>query len=299
MNFNQMDTYPIVIIGAGPAGLAAAMQLQRQGYTPLVLERKQVGGLLLNANWVENYPGFVNGITGPELGRLFADQAVRLGIEVLEEEVIKARFEAGVFRIVTDRREFKSQILVAGTGTKPRKLADELFQGKLDGKVFSEVYPLLGKKGMQIVIIGAGDAAFDYALNMSKNNQVIVLNRGSKIKALPLLFERIRTEPNIQYLPDTEVIRVIGSDSGRLKIYTKGPDQDPVMECDYLLPAIGREPDYSFADPSIMETKDKLLKDQKLFLIGDLQNGSFRQTSIAVADGIRTAMIIDQILEKG
>ncbi len=294
-----MDIYPVVIIGAGPAGLAAAMQLIRQGIKPVVLERKQIGGLLLNANWVENYPGFVNGITGPELGRLFADQAQRLGIDVLEEEVINARFEKELFRIVTDKQEFKSRILVAGTGTKPRKLADDLFEGEFVGKVFSEVYPLLGKKEKQIVIIGAGDAAFDYALNMSKNNKVIVLNRGSKIKSLPLLFERIKTEPAIQYLPDTEVIRVSGSESGRLKIYATGPDQDSVFECDYLLPAIGREPEYSFADPSIMVVKDMLLKDQKLFLIGDLQNGSFRQTSIAVADGVRTAMIIDQILEKG
>ena len=77
MNPNQMENYPVVIIGAGPAGLAAAMQLKRQGIDPLVLERKLVGGLLLNANLVENYPGFVDGISGPDLVSLFKDQAER------------------------------------------------------------------------------------------------------------------------------------------------------------------------------------------------------------------------------
>ena len=301
MNSRQMNSSPVVIIGAGPAGLAAAMQLQRQGIYTVVLERKQIGGLLLNANWVENYPGFVNGISGPDLVRLFADQAERLGVEVFNEEVLYARYEDGIFRIVTNKRELKSKILVAGTGTKPRKIAEDLFVGDLGGKVFSEVYPLLGKKGKEFVIIGAGDAAFDFALNLSKNknNKIVILNRGSEIKALSLLFDRTMAEPAIQYITNTEVLKVSGRKSGTLEILTRGPGQDPVFECDYLLAAIGREPEYSFADPSIMEGMDTLLKDQQLFLIGDLQNGSFRQTSIAVADGIRTAMIIGQILEKG
>ena len=84
-----------------------------------------------------------------------------------------------------------------------------------------------------------------------------------------------------------------------LNISITGTSPEQTIECDYLLAAIGREPEYSFADPIIIDELDKLLKDQKLFLIGDLQNGSFRQTTIAVADGIRTAMIIAQILEKG
>ncbi len=82
-----------------------------------------------------------------------------------------------------------------------------------------------------------------------------------------------------------------------ISIKNKSPEQ--IIACDYLLAAIGREPEYSFADPSIIDGLEKLLKDQKLFLIGDLQNGSFRQTTIAVADGIRAAMLIAQILEKG
>jgi thioredoxin reductase (NADPH) len=299
MNLNQMENYPVVIIGAGPAGLAAAMQLKRQGIDPLVLERKLVGGLLLNANLVENYPGFVDGISGPDLVSLFKDQAERLGVVIENEELITASFEANHFRIVTNKRILKSQLLIAGSGTKPRKIADDLYSDDWSQALFYEVYPLIEEKDKEIVIIGAGDAAFDYALNLSFNNRVTILNRGSKIKALPLLFDRIQVNKAIRYLTDTEITDVSKTASGMLNISIKDKSLNQIIECDFLLAAIGREPEYSFADPSIIDELEKLLKDQKLFLIGDLQNGSFRQTTIAVADGIRAAMLIAQILEKG
>jgi len=294
-----MENYPVVIIGAGPAGLAAAMQLKRQGIDPLVLERKLVGGLLLNANLVENYPGFVGGISGPELVSLFKDQAERLGVVIENEEVITASFEANYFRIVTNKRKFKSQLLIAGSGTKPRKITEDLNSEDWNQSLFYEVYPLIEEKDKEIVIIGAGDAAFDYALNLSCNNRVTILNRGSKVTALPLLYDRIKINKAIRYITNTEITGVSKTTSGKLNISIKSTSPERSIECDYLLAAIGREPEYSFADPSIIDELDKLLKDQKLFLIGDLQNGSFRQTTIAVADGIRAAMRIAQILEKG
>jgi len=299
MNPNQMENYPVVIIGAGPAGLAAAMQLKRQGIDPLVLERKLVGGLLLNANLVENYPGFVDGISGPELVSLFKDQAERLEVVIENEEVISIGFEDNLFRIVTNIRKLNSQLLIAGSGTKPRKISDDLYSEDWSQSLFYEVYPLIEEKDKEIVIIGAGDAAFDYALNLSSNNRVTILNRGSKIKALPLLFDRIKDNKAVRYLTNTEITDVTKTTSGKLNISIKSTSPERSIECDYLLAAIGREPEYSFADPSIIDELDKLLKDQKLFLIGDLQNGSFRQTTIAVADGIRVAMLIAQILEKG
>jgi len=294
-----MEKYPVVIIGAGPSGLAAAMQLKRQGIDPLVFERKLVGGLLLNANLVENYPGFVDGISGPELVSLFRDQAERLGVVIENEEVLSASFEDDRFRIVTNKRKLVSQLLIAGSGTKPTKIADDIYSEDWSQSLYYEVFPLIEERDKEIVIIGAGDAAFDYALNLSRNNRVTILNRGSKIKALPLLYDRIQDNKAVQYLPNTEITGVSKTTSDKLDISISGITSEQSIECDYLLAAIGREPEYSFADPSIIRELDKLLKDQKLFLIGDLQNGSFRQTTIAVSDGIRAAMLIAQILEKG
>ena len=108
-----MKVFPVVIIGAGPAGLTAAMQLERQGISPVVLERNQVGGLLLNANLVENYPGFVEGVSGPDLVKLFSRQAERLGVNVSQEEALSVEIKSGIFHIVTNNREIKAGILVA------------------------------------------------------------------------------------------------------------------------------------------------------------------------------------------
>ena len=297
MTPEQMEIYPVVIIGAGPAGIAAAMQLKRQGIDPLVLERDHVGGLLLNANWVENYPGFVKGISGPDLVELFVKQSERLGVRIEKEEVLAVVFQDKKFRIVTDKREFQAQYLVAASGTAPKKLPDNLISADVVENIYYQVYPLIGHKNKDLIIIGAGDAAFDYALNLSRRNRVTILNRGSEIKALGLLVDRVQKDPGISYQSQTAVSRIFRNNKGRLTVAAQKEGLE--FECDYLLAAIGREPEYSFADPSIINEMETLLKDQKLFLIGDLQNGSFRQTTIAVADGIRTAMLIGQILEKG
>lgn len=297
MNPTPMDIHPVVIIGAGPAGLAAAMQLRRQGIDPVVLEREQVGGLLLNANLVENYPGFVKGISGPDLVKLFKGQADRLGVKISMEEVLSAHYESDLFRIVTNVRELRARILIAASGTHPNKLSEDIVTVVGQDNVYYQVFPLIDQINKDFLIIGAGDAAFDYALNLSQRNRITILNRGINIKALPLLVERSQNISDINYFSETEISRIYRNESGRLVAESR--EKGLAFECDYVLAAIGRIPAFNFADPSIISGLDELLEDQRIFLIGDLQNGSFRQTTIAVADGIRAAMVIAQILEKG
>ena len=294
-----MDIHPVIIIGAGPAGLAAAMQLERQGISPLVFERQRVGGLLWNANWVENYPGFVEGITGPDLVKIFHDQALRLGVKIVLEEVIKAEFQDGLFRIATKGVDYQSQLLVAASGTVPDKYAFEMISEDIKERIFSEVGPISHVQDKQIIIIGAGDAALDYALNLSRQNKVTILNRGTRIKGLKLLWKRVQKKSAISYFNNTEIRSITLDDGGKLVLSGNQDGGEVKLAGDFLITAIGRKPEYSFAGDSIIEGREQLEKDQKLFLIGDLINGSFRQTSIAVADGIRTAMIIGDLLDKG
>jgi thioredoxin reductase len=292
------DHFPILIIGAGPAGLSAAIQLSRQGQEALVLERDRVGGLLWNANLVENYPGFPEGISGPDLVRLMQRQADRLQVQVAIEEVVRTSYLDGLFSIETDKRELTSSYLVAATGTSPRKIDLPVTGLELDGRLFYEVYPLLGRKDLRILIIGAGDAAFDYALNLAGKNQVTILNKGREIKALPLLVERAAEHPGITYCPGQPVASIDVTERGSLEILAGENGQLHSYQADYLLAAVGREPDVGFADPSIINNSSGLLEENRLFMIGDLVNGSHRQTAIAVGDGIRTAMFIGNLIQK-
>ena len=284
----------VVIIGAGPAGLAAALQLQRQGIPPLLLERHKVGGLLNNAYWVENYPGFVEGISGPDLVDLFRRQVGRLGVIITAEEVTAVKYQDKIFRIVTNKREITAKILVAATGTKAKSFPPGVFSGKLEGKIYSEVYPLLKEEGKTILIVGAGDAALDFALNLASKNQVIILNRGSRIKGLPLLWKRVRKNDSIKYFPEMEIEKIIGSEKGSVAVFARSGSKTKNFKPDYLITAIGREPDMGFADAEFIKQVEGLRNQKVLYLIGDLQNSAFRQTSLAVGDGIRAAMEIEQ-----
>ena len=294
-----MDIHPVIIIGGGPAGLAAAMQLERQGISPLVFERQRVGGLLWNANWVENYPGFVEGITGPDLVKLFHDQALRLGVRIVLEEVIKAEFQDGIFRIATKGLDYQSKLLIAASGTVPIDFSLEMSSEEIKERLFSEVGLISHVQDKQIVVVGTGDAALDYALNLSRQNKVIILNRGTRVKGLKLLWERVQKKSGISYFNNSEIKNITIDDGGELLLSGLKDGEELKLSADYLITAIGRKPEYSFAGDSIIEGRDQLEKAGKLFLIGDIKNGSFRQTSIAVADGIRIAMIIGDLLERG
>jgi thioredoxin reductase (NADPH) len=289
----------VIIIGAGPAGLAAAMQLNRQGITPLVFERERVGGLLWNANWVENYPGFVDGITGPDLVQLFQDQAARLGVRVQLEEVLKAGYQSDLFRIATSTRDYQGMILVAASGTVPREFPLEPLVEAVREKVFSELAPIRHLRDKEILVVGAGDAALDYALNLASHNKVTILNRGKRIQGLDLLWQRVKKNGDISYFQETEIVGASPGGEGKISLTVRQGSKKMELQSDYLLLAIGRKPEFSYADKSIIDLREKLIREQKLFLIGDLNNGHFRQTSIAVADGIKTAMMIGDLLEQG
>ena len=180
----------IIIIGGGPGGITAAIQLKRSRLEPLLLERRELGGLLWNANLVENYPGFPNGVTGEKLIRLMRKQIERIGVNVAHEEVVKVDWEGERFKITTKHATRTTDFLIIASGTKSKPLPDVISPEARD-RVFTEVWPLLKEEGKRIVVIGAGDAAFDYALNLSKKRNIVtILNRGETVKCLGLLFER-------------------------------------------------------------------------------------------------------------
>jgi len=285
MDNNKTD---VIIVGAGPAGIACAIQLKRYNINFIVFEKDEIGGLLKNAHLVENYLGFPNGISGQKLVQLLIKQFEIAKLKIKREIVESAESLEKTIRIKTNKNLYHSKYVVIASGTKPILPKVPIIQDEIKDKVFFEIHKLGQIKNKNIAIIGAGDCAFDYALNLSSNNnnKVTILNRSKLIKAIPILHERVSKIENVNYF-DNIVVKQMESKNEKITL-TCIPNI-VTSYFDYILITIGREPNLDYL-------KGDLLQNPKVFQIGDVKNGQFRQTSIAVGDGTFTAMKISKLL---
>ncbi len=290
--------YPVVIIGGGPSGIAAAIQLKRSDIKHLLIEKDECGGLLRNAYLVENYPGFFKAVSGRKLTSCLVKHLKKLNIEPLYSEVKNISYsnKEKLFSINIGKTIFKSRIIVVATGLKPKEpdIISKLSQ-KSQKIIYYNIYDLNNPKNKNILIVGAGDAAFDYALNLSRNNKVMIINRKEKIKALNLLQERVKNNRAIEYKKNTLIEHIIDDTQ---RIILNSNNQHIEKTFDIILFAIGRIPDLNFISSQIMKKRLELETNNVLYFIGDISNGNFRQASIAVGDGIKVAMEINKLLNK-
>jgi len=289
-----MSTEEIAVIGAGPAGIAAAIQLSRQGIAPVVFEKNRIGGLLHNANLVENYPGFPGGITGPELAVRFEKHFLEHRIRLVNEKAEKLEWQDETFHIRTAEETFEFERVVIATGTKPVEYTGVEIPADCRPFFLYEITPLLEEEDKQIVIIGAGDAAFDYALNLGRHNDITILNRGDRTRCLPLLEKRAAESDRIVYMTDTTVSKVRRHPEFNLHIDCKTYAGIAILEADYMVAAIGREPELDLLSTEINARLNELKKKGRLYCIGDVVGGRFRQTAIAVGEAVRAAMEINR-----
>lgn len=292
-----MQTNDVIIIGAGPAGIAAAIQLRRYGLEPLVLEKSVIGGLLNNAHLVENYPGFPDGIEGPALASLIQSHAHRFGVKIHSQEVLALTPGPDRFEVTTSNNRYHTPRVIIASGTKPLPPEDVTIDEAAAENVFYEVFPLRTCHANTIAIIGAGDAAFDYALNLSRQNNIVLMNRNNNIKALPLLVERTRNQPTITYQNNCRLEAVTLSPDASVTLKGQKDGHDYKTQVDKVIFAIGRRPQLDFLPPDMSEEL-AIPNHQNLHFIGDVKNGLFRQTAIAVADGVTVAMKIHQQLQE-
>ena len=320
----------ITIIGAGPAGIAAAIQLKREGFEPFLLEQHKVGGLLWNANLIENYPGFPDGIPGKKLAWLFSEQLKKLNIKVSRQRVKHLAWKKGFFEIETEVRKsgknrFASRMVIVASGTIPKKISLPDGKGSFRRRFFYEINELTSTERKKITIIGGGDVAFDYALNLvspevicqsgkkKRNCRVDLVFRDSSPKCLPILLVRAKRSKKIKLWPDTVPLR-IREGEGKIFLDCKsnprnslaGPEKEFSLSSDYILVAIGRVLNIDFLSEELQrfylekdyEKEPLFQKGKGIFFVGDVVNGDYRQAGIAVGEGLACGMRIARFLKK-
>jgi thioredoxin reductase (NADPH) len=294
-------SYQVVIIGGGPAGLTAGLYCARARFSTLLIERGMIGGQITNAERVENYPGFPEGVPGIRLGQLIHEQATRYGLETRSAEVISAVPDARHNLISTDEGDFTSESIIIASGAQYRRLGvpgeDELmgkgvsYCATCDGPLF---------KDKAVAVVGGGDSAITEALYLSRfASAVKVIHRRSQLRASKIIQERAMAEPKIQFIWDAVVTKIEGDQAVRQVVLksTKSATMS-ALEVAGVFVAVGSEPNSAqwrgllpLDEGGYMITNELMETGLPgIFAAGDIRHNSARQVITAAGDGATAAL---------
>jgi thioredoxin reductase (NADPH) len=204
----------VIILGSGPAGLTAALYSARGNLSPLVFAGVTWGGQLMLTTEVENYPGFVDGILGPDLMNIFRKQAERFGAEILNENVTKVDFKSRPFKVFVGEKKYQSKSIIIATGAEAKWLGLENEQ-RLIGRGVSSCAPCdaFFFKDKKVIVIGGGDSAMEEALVLTKfASEVAIIHRRSEFKASKIMFDRAKKNEKITFILNSEISDVFGKE---------------------------------------------------------------------------------------
>lgn len=299
----------LIIIGTGPAGYTAALYAARAELAPLVFEGLEPGGQLMWTTEVENFPGFPQGVMGPDMMQLFRKQAERFGTRIKAETVTAVDFSARPFTIKTDKAEYKAEAVILSTGASAIWLnVPGEAQYKAKGVSACATCDGFFFKGKDILVVGGGDSAMEEANFLTKfANSVKVLVRSDKLRASKIMQERCEKNPKISFVWNTEVKEVLGDGVKMTGVKVADTKTGAVseMKADGLFMAIGHKPNsdlfkgfldlnergYVVTKPGSPETKIP-----GVFAAGDLADWKYRQAITAAGSGCAAALEAERFL---
>ena len=304
-------TRRVIIIGSGPAGYTAAIYAARANLAPLMLTGAQWGGQLMLTTLVENYPGFVEGLQGPELMETMRKQAERFGTETLAEDVTAVDFTRRPFVVRVGDTTYEGHTVIVATGATP-KLLGLPAETELMGRGVSTCATCDGFffKDQNIMVVGGGDSAMEEALYLSRlGRKVDVVHRRDALRASKIMQERARKNPKIEFVWNSAVVDVMDVDRGkvtgvRLKnLKTGGLSERPV---DGLFIAIGHQPNTGIFRGQLELLPNNYIKVKPgttetsvpgVFAAGDVQDHVYRQAVTAAGTGCMAALEAERYLE--
>jgi len=307
-----MEKRKIIIVGSGPAGLTAAIYTARAGLSPLVFEGYQAGGQLMITTEVENFPGFTEGINGPDLVANSRAQAERFGAELRTVDVTKVKLSPGDQRVWVEDDEFQSPVVIVSTGARANLLGLES-EKRLMGRGVSACATCDGFffRDRKVAVVGGGDSAMEEAVFLTRfAKEVHVIHRRNEFRASHYMVERARNNERIHFIMNTVVEEVLGEDrvTGiRLRDTSTGETRE--MPFDGMFTAIGHTPNTGlFAGQLEMDPKGYIMTatDKKgqtrtsvpgVFACGDVQDPYYRQAITAAGSGCMAALDAEHYLE--
>ena len=298
----------LIIIGGGPAGYTAALYAARANLEPLVIEGFQWGGQLMITSDVENYPGYPDGVMGPEMMAEFRRQAERFGSEFVTDDVTRVDFSERPFRVWVEDEEYRARSVIVATGASARWLgldSEERLKGRgvsacatCDGAFFRDKH---------IFVVGGGDSAFEEGLFLTRfGYKVTLVHRRSEFRASKIMIDRARDNEKIEFKTPYVVEEVLGEDSiSGLRLHNTETDETEDVEAGALFVAIGHDPNTKlFVDQLDHDSNGYLVTTPGstetnipgVFAAGDVQDHVYRQAVTAAGSGCMAALDAERFL---
>jgi thioredoxin reductase (NADPH) len=296
------DVRDLVIVGSGPAGLTAAVYAARGNLRPVVIEGLGAGGQLMLTSDVENYPGFPDGIVGPELMAKFREQAARFGAEFVTADADRVDLTASPFGTWVGDREYRSRALIVSTGATARMLGLESEQ-RLIGQGVSTCATCDGSffREKAIAVVGGGDSAMEEAVFLTKfATKVTIVHRRDEFRASPIMLDRARANERIDFVTNAVVDEVLGDGQvSGVRLRDVNTDELRDLDAQGLFVAIGHDPntalfldqlDHDEAGYLVTQPGSTATNIPGVFAVGDVVDHTYRQAITAAGSGSMGAL---------